>query len=86
MSSRSYCYTCHALAPIHLTLPTGCVYNICGLEIGSSTGKTHYQGYVELDRGRDVKWYKKNICSSCHVEPRHGTQQQAITYCQKDGK
>lgn len=49
-----------------------------------STGKLHYQGYVEFKEGTSLKNAKNRLgdCSA-HLEVRKGTQKQAIKYCKK---
>lgn len=61
-------------------------YNIFGIEECPTTGKIHYQGYVEFDRPMDLNSIKKSLgTDKIHIEPRKGTQKQAIEYCKKDG-
>lgn len=50
-----------------------------------STGKEHYQGYVEF-KGQHRLNEVKNIFKdeTMHIEPRQGTQLQAIQYCTKE--
>ena len=43
----------------------------------------HYQGYVEMPRGVRLAAMKK-INARAHWEPRQGTQEQAIAYCEKE--
>lgn len=53
-------------------------------EICPSTGKKHWQGYVEFinqKRFNEAKIAMKD--STIHIEPRKGTQAQAIEYCKK---
>lgn len=54
-----------------------------GIEYGEK-GTHHFQGYCELKSrvafDRVAKYF-----GGCHIEPRHGSQQQAIDYCRKGG-
>lgn len=54
-----------------------------GIEHGEK-GTHHFQGYCELARRITFDRVKKHF-GGCHIEPRHGTQQQAIDYCRKGG-
>lgn len=60
------------------------VYLCYGEEVGDN-GTPHLQGYIEFRR--TVKFGGvRAILPRCHIEARRGTQEQAIIYCQKDGK
>lgn len=62
-------------------------YVVCGFEICPKTGKAHVQGYLESEVPISLKQIKDILGSnSAHVEPRYGTQKQAIDYCKKGGK
>lgn len=52
-------------------------------EICPKTGKKHQQGYLEFHTKRTLNGVKKLIGKNVHLEPRRGTQQQAIDYCKK---
>lgn len=58
-------------------------YLVAGRECGES-GTKHYQGYGELIKRTRINTIKINM-PRAHIEERRGTQQQAITYCMKDG-
>lgn len=50
-----------------------------------STEKEHWQGYIELTEKVSMKWLKENMeDNTLHLEPRKGTQKQAIDYCTKE--
>jgi len=59
-------------------------YIVIGTEVCPSTGKEHYQGYVEFWRAYDLSVVKQLIGDSTHREERHGTALQASDYCKKD--
>ncbi len=47
-------------------------------------GKKHWQGYVEFRNQKRMSEVKLVFGDdTIHVEPRHGTQEQAIDYCKK---
>lgn len=43
---------------------------------------THYQGYIEFNKLKDLNWVIKNL-PGCHIERRKGTQQEADDYTKK---
>lgn len=60
-------------------------YIVAGREVCPTTGRTHLQGYVEFPRPRRLGGIKGLFNrSDIHLEPRHGTKQQAIEYAKKD--
>lgn len=60
-----------------------CVYIIVGKEVAPSTGTPHLQGYVELKKRVSFKTLIESIPQGVHIEPRRGSQKQAIQYCKK---
>lgn len=58
-------------------------YMIYGREVGEN-GTKHLQGYAELHKRTRLNALKK-VLPRAHIEARRGTQEQAITYCKKDG-
>lgn len=54
-------------------------------EMGSKTGYEHFQGYVEMFAKCSMKHLKDKIfeLNEIHLEPRAGSQDQAIDYCKK---
>lgn len=62
------------------------VYLCYGLERGES-GTPHFQGYLELRHPATLDGLRTRIpLRGCHLEPRRGSQTQAIDYCRKDGE
>lgn len=59
-------------------------YCIIAKEICPSTGRDHYQGYIETIKPTRLITLKK-IFKTTHFEPRKGTRDEAIKYCKKDG-
>lgn len=83
---RNVCFTCHECNPEHGVQNGSVQFCIYGLEKCPTTGKPHLQGYYQFHGKITLKWYKENICSTCHIAPANGTAQQNITYCSKEGK
>lgn len=53
-------------------------------EVGPECGTPHLQGYAELDKQMRLSGIKKIPgLARAHIEPRRGTQEEAITYCKK---
>lgn len=95
MSKRQYKNWCFTLNNYtdeqHGTLMLGIKefsYVITGMETGEK-GTDHLQGYFELKKKITLSGLKKLLTSyglkGAHLEPRMGTQEEAIVYCQKDG-
>lgn len=58
-------------------------FYIYGKETGAS-GTHHLQGYLHFHK--KVRFSQvKAIINKAHIEPRKGTKEQAVQYCQKDG-
>lgn len=79
-------YTEHELETIKSLTDSGkCNYIIFGKEIGAN-GTPHLQGYIEFPRDRQLTTLKRIPgLTRAHFEGRKGTQEQAISYCKKDG-
>lgn len=59
-------------------------YMIFQREICPETKKEHWQGYVEFSKSTTLRQVKRELGDDkAHVEPRKGTQAQAIAYCKK---
>lgn len=52
-------------------------------EMCPKTERKHIQGYVEFHYGKSLKSAGRLIGRNPHMEPRRGTQEQAINYCSK---
>lgn len=85
--SRAWCFTNNAdsngdVPPVLFLIPTF----ICwGVERGAG-GRLHHQGYVEFSEPVTLSTVKRRLANTrLHLEPRRGTQSQAIAYCKKDG-
>lgn len=72
----------HELPDIDVTLVQ---YYVFAREIAPSTGQRHLQGYIELTQQVRMSQLKRIIsCAEAHLEPRRGSQEQAINYCFKE--
>lgn len=84
----NYCFTLNnptldEESLIQVTIPE-VSYIIYGNEVGDS-GTPHLQGYLELTKRMSIKAVKQLLgVNRLHLEPRKGTQSQAIAYCRKD--
>lgn len=86
MTSRNYCFTAFSFEEVIIMKNFEKTKYICwGHETCPTTGKTHFQGYIELSESLRIAAFKKLGVTSTHFEKRFGTQEQAITYCKKDG-
>lgn len=55
-----------------------------GLEVCPNTRRLHWQGYIELNKAFGISKVKEVLsCTWCHLEPRRGTQEEAIVYTEK---
>lgn len=61
------------------------LYVIYGKEVGDNE-TPHLQGYMELAKRTHLGAVKRAVGMRMHLELRRGTQEQAITYCKKDGE
>lgn len=61
------------------------VYIVGQLERSPDTGRLHIQGYAECTASYTLGQVKSYFSdATMHIEPRRGTQHQAIQYCRKD--
>lgn len=81
---RNICFTInnYLLEDIEKLLDIKYTYIICGFETGKE-GTPHIQGYIELKSQSRLTTIKKYM-PRAHIEPRKGTQEQAINYCKKE--
>lgn len=83
MTSRHYCITFFKEPVVQSDKVR---YAIFGKEVCPSTGKIHWQSYVELNSPQRVSGLKKIFDdNTLHAEKRKGTREQARDYCKKDG-
>lgn len=83
MSYRNFVFTSYV---DELKIDTSnVVYYVYQRERCPTTGKLHYQGYVELLKRRALSSVKQILGDNkVHIERRHGSQKQAIDYCKKE--
>jgi len=60
-------------------------YGIYGEEVCPTTGTNHFQGYLQFSRRQRFSTVKEEL-GWAHIEPAHGTPEQNIRYCSKEGK
>lgn len=59
-------------------------YLVYSEEMGAEEHNYHLQGYMELKLQTRIVAVQQLLCDTkCHLEPRFGTQAQAIDYCKK---
>lgn len=85
MKVRNYCFTSFKEITKDTYKNENVSYICFQQEKCPTTGKIHWQGYLELKNPSDLK-NVKNIFkdSTIHLEPRRGSQKQAIDYCKKN--
>jgi len=77
-------YTCEEEAMLK-SLTTPITYICFGYEVGEN-GTKHLQGYAEAYYSVPFgTWKGYSGLARAHIEPRKGSQEEAINYCQKDG-
>ncbi len=57
-----------------------------GIEQCPETGRTHLQGYVYYPNPRTMSGVKRHYSGSPRLSVAHGTVEQNIVYCSKDGR
>lgn len=83
--NRNWCFTSYAENLYIDALNDKIQYMISQKEKCPKTGKLHYQGYIEFKGKMRMNEVKKLMSdNSVHLEPRRGTQKQAIDYCRKE--
>lgn len=71
----------------HLTDSSPVRYMIFGEEICPSTGKTHWQAYIEFYKPIRMSGVKNVFCDkTIHLGMRFKSRENARNYCKKDGK
>lgn len=86
--ARNYCFTSFVMMEVEALIEwEHTTYLIYGEEKCPETKKLHYQGYVEFNKTVKIskKGILKDLAPTTHFEKRLGTQEQARTYCKKDG-
>lgn len=77
--SRRWCFTSFEVPSFTDSITYYCYQQ----EIAPSTGKLHYQGYLEVQKKITLSGLKKLIHFSPHLEISRGSAQQAVEYCSK---
>lgn len=85
--NRNWCFTSFGKAPQfddETAAEVGVTYMVYQKEKCPKTDREHYQGYIELNTPRTMRSVKYLLDDkTIHLEPRRGTQAQAIKYCKK---
>ena len=59
-------------------------YGIGQIERCPTTGRLHFQFYIQAHRTQALSWVRKYIADRAHWEQARGNVQQCIDYCSKD--
>lgn len=70
-------------ALLNSLVPNVAVYVVFQREKGEVQGTEHFQGYIEL-KAKKTLHAMRSLLERAHLEPRKGTQQQAIDYSKKE--
>jgi len=82
-NAKHWCFTSYR--DEEPTYPAGATYAIWQREQCPTTGKLHWQGYIEFSQKKRRSLAQKLIGdSTAHFELRKGTRDQAIAYCSKE--
>lgn len=83
---RNWCYTYHVQHVEELETPPidprYYKYMIAQLEVAPSTGKIHWQGYVQFETALTLGGVRK-LCETAHWEGARGTPDENVAYCTK---
>lgn len=84
--ARNWCVTINSTHELPSKLNESKIkFYVFGKERGGKTGRAHLQGYVEFKNAVSMAQAKTIIGDErAHLEPRQGSQQQAIEYCYKE--
>lgn len=83
---RNWCFVSFVNLEWEALIGDEILYICFGKEICPDTKRLHWQGYAEFSKQNTKKRVKELFGSNeIHVDPRRGTQKQAIDYCKKDG-
>lgn len=82
---RNFMFTCFSTEDHRNTIKLGDIFSfiVYQIECCPSTKKLHIQGYGECKKQTRFNTVKSALPEGTHIEPRKGTQEQAIAYCMK---
>lgn len=82
---RAWCYTLNNYTDDDVVRLESieCLRHVVGREVGEA-GTPHLQGYIRFKEPCRFSWWKNQV-PKAHVELRKGTEEQAVTYCRKEG-
>lgn len=79
---KNWCFTCYAVdSPI--PIKDGWKYCIYQLETCPTTGRRHFQGYLQLKTRNRFATAKTQLPDGTHLEPARGDTATNIAYCSK---
>lgn len=87
MRSRNVCFTSWDRLQLDPALWPGCTFATWQQELSPDGGRLHWQGYAEFSGPQ--RWTTLHTLEGfddppAHFESRHGSQDQAIAYCNKE--
>lgn len=77
-------YTEEEYAQVRSFCEERCTYSVVGKEIGAQE-TPHLQGFVVLKKSQRLSFLRRRLSGRAHYEPARGTNDQAATYCKKEG-
>lgn len=81
---RNWCFTAYKKPTEEICEQDTLQYICMQTETCPKTDREHYQGYMELSKQMRLSEVKKLMNdNTIHLEPRWGTQDQAVNYCKK---
>lgn len=87
MSAKLRNYVATFFKEPEIKLPEGVRYIILGKESCPTSGRLHWQSYIELSKPMRISTIKKLFNdNTIHLEARRGTREEAKQYCMKDGE
>lgn len=81
---RNWCFTLFNEKKPFEELPEYANYVVYQQECCPSTGKLHYQGYINLVRGQRLSFLQKRIGNGVHLEVAKGDAKSNKSYCTKE--
>lgn len=82
LQRQAWCFTLNNPTDVQLPSTWPHVFLTWQVEKGEQ-GTIHLQGYVLFEKRVTLAWIKKEVNSQAHWEPRKGTHDEAVAYCNK---
>lgn len=84
--SRRWCVTMWDAEKVQAIKKHLIEFGLFGEEYAPTTGKLHYQGYIEFYKSYTMGSVKRVLCDkTAHVEPAVAHRNLCVTYCKKAG-